>query len=204
MVLPTNNLDMNKIVDGPGKDAVSIKSSSGFNFQTGELCAGSRAASVKLTLSTAEGITPYIVETYFSSREILGQDGQPTGRSIVSTGVLTLVRPRDYELNRKYFIHIFSDASNRGVAARALAMLQENGFEVRPHIEAEANMAGWEQKGSGIVAGDGDGTHERAFEVRKLLKGLVPDAKLQIYSNGENSNLTFMGGKTLAVFLANR
>ncbi len=204
MVLPTNNLDMSKAIDGPGKEKVSIKSSSGLNFQTGELCAGPSAATVKLTLSTTDGDTPFIVETYFSSRQIFGQDGKATDTAIVAAEMLTLVRPKGYETNQKYFVHVFSDANNRGDAARALAILQDNGFSVRPHIEEGANMAGWGQKGNGIVAGDGEGTQERALEIRRQLKGVIPDAKLQIYVNDENHDLASMGGKTLAVFLSGK
>src|SRR6266404_7792106 len=56
MVLPTNTLEMVHAIDGPGKESVSMKSSSGLNFQTGELCSGSAIATVKLTLSTPDGV----------------------------------------------------------------------------------------------------------------------------------------------------
>ncbi len=203
MVLPTSSLEMGTVVDGGTKSGASVKTSSGFNFQTGELCAGSAAANVKFTLSITGEATPYIVETYFSSKEILGLDGKPTGEAIVDAAMLTPVVPKNYELNHKYWVHVFSDRSNRGAAGRALAILQGNGFQVRAHIEEGANMAGWKQKGSGIVAGSGDGTSDRALEIRKLLRAVASDNKLQIYSNRENPNLGTMGGRTLAVFFAN-
>jgi hypothetical protein len=66
------------------------------------------------------GVTPFIVETYFSSRQIFGQDGKATDTAIVAAEMLTPVRPKGYETNKKYFVHVFSDANNRGVAARSL------------------------------------------------------------------------------------
>jgi hypothetical protein len=62
-------------------------------------------------------------------------------------------------------------------------------------------MAGWEQKGNGIVAGDDEGTQERALEIRRQLKGVIPDAKLQIYTNDENHELAPMGGNACGVLI---
>jgi hypothetical protein len=124
--------------------------------------------------------------------------------AIVAPEMLTPIRPKDYDVNRKYFVHVFSDPINRAAAARAFAILQENGFVVRPHIEDGANMAGWQQRGNGIVAGDGEGTQERALEIKRLLKGLKVDRRLQIYRNDENNDLAPMGGKTLALFFSGK
>lgn len=202
MLLPSHQLELRHSIQGLGKDEVRIDISSGLNFQTGDICAGSSPAVVALTLSVKDGASPYIVETYFSIQRLYGPLGTQTNTAIVDASQLTRVRPRNYESNQEFFVHVFSDAANRGRASRALAILQENGFDTRPHIEEGANMAGWRQNGNGIVAGDGEGTEGKAVEIRRLLREILDPERLEIYSNGENPDLTSMGGKTLAVFLS--
>ena len=202
MLLPNSSLSVKHEVTGEGKDRAKIKTSSGINFHTGELCAGNKPVKVALTLTATDNASPYIVETYFSSRQIFGSDVSETRTAIVHVSQLTLVRPKNYDTNNKYFVHVFSDEVNRGSAARALAILLENGFKTRPHIEQDSNMAGWKQQGNGILAGSGEGTQGKAVEVRRLLKPILSNERLEIYTNGENPDLTSMDGKTLALFLS--
>ena len=202
MLLPGRRLEVQHRVGGVGESDVTVARSGSIDYQQRELCAGSRPGEIALTTVATERPSPYVTATYFSSRMSYDADGVPTGDMLVDVSQVTPVRPVGFEENQEFFVHVFSDATNRGDAARAVAILLENGFPTRPHIEDGANMVGWQQSGNGIVAGSGEGTQGKAVDIRRLLGPIISRERLEIYANGENNALLSMGGKALAVFLS--
>jgi hypothetical protein len=202
MVLPENQLDLTHKVSGAGAADVTFQISSGVNFATGEMCAGVKPASVELFLSAKSGSSPFIAETYFSLRRLLGSDGKFTSEEIVAVETLQHVRPENYDANKKFFVEVFADQPNRGLAARVMVLLEEHGFEVGQHFEEGANMVGWEGRGNGIVAGDE--TFEKAHEIQALLKPLIAESRLTIAKSGARVELPTMGKNTLAIFLSKK
>ena len=199
MALPGRSLEVRRGGEEQGDVTVT---SSGINYQQYELCTENRPAEVTLVVSVGDRPSPYVAATYFTSRQMYGADGRSTGLVAMDVTQITPVQPEGFEDNQEFFVHVFSDEANRGYAARALAILNENGFSTRAHIEDGANMAGWLQRGNGIVAGSGEGTQGKAVDIRRLLSPVVSSERLEIYRNEENADLVSMFGRTLAVFMS--
>ena len=172
------------------------------HYRKMEVCTGVEPASVTFTITTRSSFIPFVVESYFSRRDLYDPDGTRTPISIVDPSQLKPVRPPDYEKNQEYTVHVYSDGMNRGVAARAFAMLQEHGFNTIAHLEPHANMVGWNKTSSGIVAGTGEGTAERGLAIREVLRPIVAGDRLTLYKTGKNPGLVTMDGKLLGVFVA--
>jgi hypothetical protein len=73
LAMAANTLEVHKHIESPDNDKVTMKTSSEEpTFRASEICTGLAPVRLSLTLSTNEGDTPYIVESFSGGRNSAG------------------------------------------------------------------------------------------------------------------------------------